>query len=121
MKPLRSFLLGLLAALLIVFALVNRAPVAVSLWPFPYEAQLPLFVIFFAGLFAGLLLASLVLAMKSVRHYFELRKTTKEKSEITERLATLERELEQRGAKVEDEDYVEEADTPPLAKRRPRR
>lgn len=121
MKPLRSFLLGLLAAVLIVFALANRAPVAVSLWPFRYEAELPLFFVFFVGLFVGLALAGLLLALKSVRHHFELRKTRKEKSEITGRLATLERELKERGPKVEDEDYAEEVEPPPLAKRPPQR
>ncbi|HXV73099.1 MAG TPA: lipopolysaccharide assembly protein LapA domain-containing protein [Sphingomonadales bacterium] len=121
MKHVRSFLLGLLAAVLIVFALVNRGAVTVSLWPFPYEAELPLFVVFFLGLFVGLALAGLLLAMKSVRHHFAMRKTAKEKSEISGRLASLERELDARGPKVEDADYAEDAEPPPLAKRGPRR
>lgn len=94
MKSVRSLALVLLAVVLIVFALKNRMAVTVSLWPFPYEADLPLFVVFFFGIFFGLALASLLLAAKSISYYFDKRRVKKEMSELSKQLNALERKLD---------------------------
>jgi len=42
-----------LAALIIVFAVVNRGMTTVNLWPLPYEIDLPLFSVIFGGTLVG--------------------------------------------------------------------
>lgn len=119
MKFLKSLPLFILALVLIIFAVTNRQAVVVTLWPLPYEAEMPAFLVFFLGLFAGLALAGVLLAFKGVRHYFELRKTRKEQKGLSSKVDTLEKELASRPPKHADEDYTEEAPKHPkgLAKR----
>lgn len=119
MKFFKSLPLMVLALVLIVFAVTNRQGVVVTLWPLPFEAEMPVFLVFFLGLFAGLALAGVLLAFKGVRHYFELRKTRKEQKGLSSKVDTLEQELASRPRKHADEDYTEEAPEPAsgLAKR----
>ncbi len=41
-----------------MFAVANRAPVTVSLWPFPFEVSLPLFMAVLGALALGLILGT---------------------------------------------------------------
>ncbi|MCC9621382.1 LapA family protein [Thalassospira sp. MA62] len=45
-----------LAVLIAVFAVSNRAAVTLSLWPLPYELDLPLFMPIMGGLLIGLVI-----------------------------------------------------------------
>lgn len=57
MRFLRVLLGVLLLAILIVFAILNRAPVEINLDPiFPYALSLPLYLLVFIVFFAGLLI-----------------------------------------------------------------
>ncbi|HLT79362.1 MAG TPA: LapA family protein [Ferrovibrio sp.] len=60
MRFLRVLLGVLLLAILIVFAILNRAPVEVNLDPvLPYALSLPLYLLVFIVFFAGLLVGAL--------------------------------------------------------------
>ena len=57
MLKLLTFLLALLGALvIIVLSVDNRGMVDLVFWPLPFTYQMPLYVVFLIGLFAGALL-----------------------------------------------------------------
>jgi len=120
MKIFRSLLLILLSIVLIVFSVANRQEVTVSFWPFPFEAQdIPLFFVFFGGIFIGLLLAGILLAFKGVRHHIEMRGAKKEAGKMAKEIDSLEGELDKKPPKIEQKDYSENSpsETRKLAKR----
>jgi len=45
---------------LLIFAVSNRGPVWIGFWPFPSEIAVPLWAVFFAGIFLGLVTAGVV-------------------------------------------------------------
>ena len=54
-----SYIVGLiLAAILVVFAIDNGAPLTISLWPLPWQATLPGFIALFAALVVGFLVGA---------------------------------------------------------------
>jgi uncharacterized integral membrane protein len=50
------FVIWPILAVAIVFAIVNRAPVRLNLWPFPFTINVPLFVLILATLALGVLI-----------------------------------------------------------------
>ena len=48
-----------LAILAIVFAVNNNVPAAVSLWPLPFELELPVFAVCFVGILIGFIAGAL--------------------------------------------------------------
>jgi uncharacterized integral membrane protein len=50
--------MALLALAIIILSIGNKAPVPFSLFPLPFEMELPLFILILAGGFIGLLLGS---------------------------------------------------------------
>lgn len=56
-----SWLLGLPVALLaIVFAVVNRHPVTVDIWPLPWDVSAPLYLLVLGALAIGVILGSIL-------------------------------------------------------------
>ena len=120
MKTFKLMPLILLSILLVILSVANREPVTVSLWPFPIEiSEVPLFFVFFAGIFAGLLLAGILLAFKGVRHYRDMRGAKKEATKLSQEIDALESELDKKPPRVEQKDYTESSpgQTRKLAKR----
>lgn len=76
-----------LALVLVVFAVSNRARVIVTLWPFPFELETPLFLVILLTLLIGLLVGLLLAWMASAPRRRESRARAK-------RIAALEREVE---------------------------
>jgi len=120
MKTFKSLPLILISILLVVFSVANREAVSVSFWPFPFELQdVPLFFVFFGGIFIGLLLAGILLAFKGVRHHLDMRGAKKETTKMARDIESLEGELDKKPPKVEQQDYSEKSpsETRKLAKR----
>jgi uncharacterized integral membrane protein len=116
MKQLRTITLFLISAVLIIFAVGNRQPVSLDLWPLLYEtAPIPVFVIFFIGILVGVALSAVVVAIRGVKHFTEIRSAKKEKEKLSSDVENLERELDTKPPKVEQKDYSE--DGPGLAKK----
>ena len=76
-----------LALVLVVFAVSNRARVVVTLWPFPFEIDTPLFLIVLLSLLLGLLIGLLIAWLASAPRRRESRARAK-------RIAALEREID---------------------------
>jgi uncharacterized integral membrane protein len=49
-----------IAIAVVLFAVVNRAPVALSLWPFPWEIEAPLFLFTLGAIVFGFLFGAVV-------------------------------------------------------------
>ena len=58
MKYVARILLGLLAALAVVFALANREVVTVNLWPLPFDTPMPLYIAILGAVALGLILGA---------------------------------------------------------------
>ena len=54
----------LLTALLVLFAIVNREFIAISLFPLPYEIELPKFLVAIICFGTGLLVGGIMMSMK---------------------------------------------------------
>ena len=108
MKFFKSLPLLILSLVLIIFAVANRQSVNLSLWPFPAEIpDVPLFFVFFGGIFVGMALAGLITAYRGVRHFSEMRNAKKETSRLATEVDDLESELDKKPAKVDQKDYTE--------------
>jgi putative membrane protein len=74
------------AVLLMLFAVSNRAPVSLGLWPLPFDLELPLYLLALGGLFAGFVIGILGGWLAGHGRRVELRRSRR-------RIAALEREL----------------------------
>jgi lipopolysaccharide assembly protein A len=107
-RTLRYVFLALLAIVLMTVALANRAPVALRLVPDDVGAflglggavTLPLFLIIFGGIVAGLLIGFVWEWFREAKHRSSASSKTREVSRLERELAVL------RDAKAEPEDEV---------------
>lgn len=56
MKLIGKLVLGVIAVGVVVFALANRGAVTLSLWPFPIDMQVPIYVAILGALVTGLII-----------------------------------------------------------------
>ncbi|NDF11234.1 MAG: LapA family protein [Proteobacteria bacterium] len=71
MKLLKWIVVGLAAFVIVVFAVGNRQPVDISLFPFGVVATLPVFVLFFLSIILGVVISlfgSLWTKVKRIKH-----------------------------------------------------
>lgn len=88
------FILFLLGAVLIAFIVANRHPV--SLWPLPDDIQVPLYLVFFLGIFAGIALAALFAAIRSIQTSLRDARHRRELASLATQVQDLEAELDAR-------------------------
>jgi uncharacterized integral membrane protein len=116
MNQIRTIALFIISAVLIFFAVGNREPVPIDLWPFLNEPlNFPVFVVFFIGILVGVALSAVVVAIRGVKHFTEIRSANKEKDKLSSTVEHLEGELDIKPPKVEQKDYSE--DGPGLSKK----
>jgi uncharacterized integral membrane protein len=84
------------AALLIPFALSNRAPVSLEFWPLPLLVYLPLYLLVLALLLAGFIIGAAATWIAGRRIRRELRRRCR-------RVEVLERELAATRSQLEDQ------------------
>src|SRR3990172_3563290 len=63
-----------IAAVVVVFAVVNRGPVTLSLWPFPFEITVPVFVALLAAVAVGVVLGGVASRLGAMRREHRARK-----------------------------------------------
>jgi len=69
MRLLARLILIPLAAIIVAFAVANRTPVVVSLWPFAFDdLRLPLFVVALGSLAVGILIGGSVATLARLGH-----------------------------------------------------
>jgi uncharacterized integral membrane protein len=86
MKLLFWILVALVAVLLTLFTISNRAAVALALWPLPFEIDLPLYLAILLALLTGFVAGSVVTWIAGRHRRRENRRRGR-------RIAALEREL----------------------------
>jgi uncharacterized integral membrane protein len=77
------------------FAVSNRMPVAISLWPLPFEASLPLGTTLLATLAVGIVLGTALMSLSRLRLYLRARRNERKAAALERaaaRRATAERE-----------------------------
>ncbi len=75
-----TWIVGLIVAVTaVLFAVSNRTPVSITIWPFPFALDVGLYVIVLASVFAGFLVGALVTWVAQGKHR---RKVRRQRSEI---------------------------------------
>jgi uncharacterized integral membrane protein len=87
LKVFRWVLIGLVALVLIVFAVDNRQVIALSLWPLPLELDTWLYLVVLLTLLVGFLLGELVAWMNGHRWRREARRSAHRVEELERVLA----------------------------------
>lgn len=93
-KLFTNLALVLSAAVVVLFIVANRGAVTVSLWPLPYLVDLPLYLVFFIGLFTGLVLAGVIGVIKRARSFTRARRAEKQAQRLQAEVDSLEQELD---------------------------
>ncbi|MBI1273582.1 MAG: DUF1049 domain-containing protein [Alphaproteobacteria bacterium] len=87
-----------LIALAVCFAVGNREPVIVNLWPLGYEVALPIYMLALVPLAIGLVLGGLVIWFGGLRHKLQARKLAREVGKLRDQVGDLQTKLESRAA-----------------------
>ncbi len=86
--------LVIVAVVVVLFIVANRGKVEISLWPLPYLVDLPLYLVFFIGLFAGMVLAGAIGVIRRARSFARTRRAEKESRRLQAEVDSLEQELD---------------------------
>ena len=92
MKYLKALPFWILVALLVIFSVSNRGLVSVIFFPFAFESELPLYLVFFGGLFLGFLMAGLIMLWRSAATGVERHRSARQKAALEGKLAAYEEE-----------------------------
>lgn len=92
MKYLKALPFWILVAVLVIFSVSNRGLVSVIFFPFAYESELPLYLVFFGGLFLGFLMAGLIMLWRSAASGVERHRSARQKAALEGELAAYEEE-----------------------------
>ena len=93
MKYLKSLPFWILVAVLVIFSVSNRGLVSVIFFPFAFESELPLYLVFFGGLFLGFLMAGLIMLWRSAATGVERHRSARHKAALEGKLAAYEEEV----------------------------
>ena len=83
MKFIKFLCIAIISIVFIVFCVFNREVIKVSLFPFPYSINLPIFILALLSMAIGIIIASFVLNIKLFR-LKHLVKNTKQRMEAVE-------------------------------------
>jgi len=107
------WLLTLLAALLVIlFAVSNRQPAVLGLWPLPFLLQLPLYLLALLSLLAGFVGGAIITRIATHHTRRELRRSRR-------RIAALERELAATQAQLDNPQHPAGSSLPAAVIARP--
>ena len=90
MKYLKALPLWILVAVRVIFSVSNRGLVSVIFFPFAFETELPLYLVFFGGLFLGFLMAGLIMLWRSAAGGVERHRAARQKTALEGKLAAYE-------------------------------
>ena len=101
----------LLALGLIWFSVSNRHAVPLSLAPFPWYADLPLYLIFFAGVFFGVALSVVVSGWLRLKGFLRAHKAERRAKALESEVAVLAEDSQRRQAETAHARASEDMDT----------
>lgn len=92
----KKFILALpfwaLSVILIFFVVSNRQIISISLYPLEYELELPIYFVFFAGLFFGLIVAGILLLYRRVKAATTLYRVKRENERLQTKIIDIEKD-----------------------------
>ncbi len=68
----------------VIFAIANRAPVTLDLWPLVLQLEVPLFLVLLLSLLVGFLVGGLVVWFASARHRARARRAERRLAQMEE-------------------------------------
>jgi len=87
LRVLNTFLAVVVAVVVVLFAISNRAPVVVEVWPFPYQLQLGLYAVILLAVFIGFLAGLITAWLMGGKRRRELRALRREAKDLHASLA----------------------------------
>lgn len=78
---------------LIIWMVANRQAVVISFAPLPYEWSAPLYLVLFAGIFIGLLMAGIVTSIKRAQGALSRQRIKRENAQLSSEKDSLEEAL----------------------------
>ena len=81
------------AAVLSLFAAANREPVSLGLWPLPYLADVPLYLVAFVALLAGFVVGAVAAWVRGGRCRREVRRCRRRNEALARELAATQSQL----------------------------
>ncbi len=87
MRTLNTFLAILVAVVVVLFAISNRMPVVVEIWPFPYQLQLSLYAVILLAVFVGFVAGMTTAWLSGGKRRRETRALRKENRDLQASLA----------------------------------
>ena len=90
----------------------NRHGVVVDLWPFNLNLSLPLYLVFFAGLFLGLLLAWIIMLYRRLQAASEIHSARRESVRLRSQLMDLEKALDEMRPEAKENQMGEDSEQP---------
>ena len=78
--------------IVVVFAITNRGPVTVTLWPLPWIAELPLYLVVLGSLLVGFLVGAAIAWLSAGRRRHEARLTAERLRGVSAELTRLKRQ-----------------------------
>jgi len=90
----KSLPIFLISVVVVVLMVANRNSVILSLNPLQYELVVPLYLVFFMGLFFGLILSTILLLTRKLQTQVNLHRANKENIRLRKQLIALEKEFD---------------------------
>ncbi|MDZ4735476.1 MAG: lipopolysaccharide assembly protein LapA domain-containing protein [Rhodospirillaceae bacterium] len=100
MKLLHWFVTVPIAVAAVLFAVMNRAPVTIDLWPMPWRIEAPAFLILLGSLAVGLLIGLLLSWLTGGTRRRRMRQLAHENERLATELRELRREAAERSRVV---------------------
>ena len=93
MKTVYSAVVIVIAAVVALFAASNRQTVSLGLWPLPFLAQAPLYLVVLAALAVGFAVGAVVLWLRGRRRRRQLRECRRQNEALARELAATQAQL----------------------------
>lgn len=95
LRWLRTLSFLLIALILVALIVANRHSTTVHFAPLPYDLEMPLYLIFFAGIFLGLFIAGIVTSLKRMGGALERQRLKRQARELSQEKTVLQDALDE--------------------------
>jgi len=97
----------LVALILVIFIVSNRHVVEVSFYPSTSFLPMPLYLVFFLGLFLGLMLAGFILLLRRVNAATKIYKAKRENARLKSKVVDMEKAMDEPSSEQQKSETLE--------------
>lgn len=94
--------LWLMAIVLVFFVVSNRHTVIIDLSPLNLSAELPLYLVFFSGIFFGIFLAGFILLLRRMSNATDMYMAKRENARLHSKVVDMEKSMDTSGQITND-------------------